>query len=94
LETANARRCTRVADLANFGEMDCGSNRAVAKSIPVPIAPLAAYYRYGGLIAALVGAQQNIRARMEQTLRGESIGHNGRLASVGLSEPMTPSEAL
>ena len=73
-----------LADLANPGEVDCGSNPARAKSIPVPNVPLAAYSRYGELIAALVAAEQNVRTRVERVLRGESTGYNDRLSSVHL----------
>jgi hypothetical protein len=76
-----------LADLANFGEVDCGSNPALANSIPVPNVPLVAYCREGQLVAALVGAEQNVRARVERLLRGESIGHNDGLGSAQLLTP-------
>jgi hypothetical protein len=69
-----------LADLANFGEVDCGSNPALAKCVPVPNVPLVAYYRYGELIAALVGAEQNVRARMERVVRGQLIGYHDGLS--------------
>jgi hypothetical protein len=59
---------------ANFGEVDCDSNPELAKSIPVPNVPLVAYYRDGTLIAALVGADQNVRTQLERVLLGETIG--------------------
>jgi hypothetical protein len=58
-----------LAGLANFGERGCGSNPALAKSIPVPNVPLLVYYRYGGLVTALLGAEQNACDRMERVLR-------------------------
>jgi hypothetical protein len=83
-----------LAGLANPGEVDCGSDPAREKSIPVPNVPLVAYYRYGELIAALVGAEQNVGARMARVFRGESIGYNDQLSSVQLSEPTRESESL
>jgi thioredoxin-like negative regulator of GroEL len=59
----------------DFGEVDCDSNLELAESIPVLNVSLVVYYRDGRLIAALIGAQQNIRARLERVLRGDPIGH-------------------
>jgi thioredoxin-like negative regulator of GroEL len=64
-----------LVDQVNFGEVDCDRDRELAKSIPVLNVPTVAYYRDGGLIVALIGAQQNIRARLERVLRGEPIGY-------------------
>jgi thioredoxin-like negative regulator of GroEL len=64
-----------LADNANFGEVDCDSDSELAKSIPVLGVPMVAYYRDGRLVAALLGSQQNIRARLEGVLRGEPIGY-------------------
>ena len=61
-------------DQASFAEIDCDANVALARSIPVLNVPLIAYYRDGSLIAALIGANQNIHARTERVLRGEAIG--------------------
>jgi hypothetical protein len=83
-----------LADLANFGEVHCGSSAALANSIPVPNVPLVAYYQDGDLVAALFGAEQHVRARMERVLRGESSGYNDGLSSVQLSERTTPPESL
>ena len=66
---------TAFSDQANFGEIDCDANVELSKSIPVCNVPLVAYYRNGKLIAALIGAGQNVRARMERVLRGEEIGY-------------------
>jgi thioredoxin-like negative regulator of GroEL len=60
---------------ANFGEVDCDSNPELAKSIPVQNVPLVAYYRDGKLIAALVGAGQDVGARLRRILLGQAIGH-------------------
>lgn len=59
----------------NFAEVDCDSNAELARTIPVKNVPLVAYYRHGILIAALIGANQNVRARVECLLRGESFGY-------------------
>jgi len=64
-----------LADRVNFGEVDCDRSLDLAKSIPIPNVPLVAYYRNGELVAALIGAEQDVRARMERVLRGESIGY-------------------
>ena len=60
---------------ASFAEIDCDANVELSKSIPVLNVPLVAYYRDGKLVAALIGADQNVRARMERVLRGEKIGY-------------------
>jgi thioredoxin-like negative regulator of GroEL len=60
---------------ANFAEIDCDSNVELSKSIPVLNVPLVAYYRDGKVVAALIGADQNVRARVERVLRGERIGY-------------------
>ena len=60
---------------AAFAEIDCDSNVALSKSIPVLNVPLVACYRDGELVAALFGADQNVRARVERVLRGEKIGY-------------------
>jgi thioredoxin-like negative regulator of GroEL len=64
-----------LGDRANFGEIDVDKELALAKSIPVCNVPLVAYYRDGELVAALIGTAQNVRARLERVLRGESIGY-------------------
>jgi thioredoxin-like negative regulator of GroEL len=61
----------------NFGEIDCDSCPELAKAIPVRNVPLVAYYRAGKLIAELIGAEQNVRVRLERLLRDEPIGHAG-----------------
>ena len=60
---------------AGFAEIDCDANAELSKSIPVLNVPLVAYYRGGKLVAALIGADQNVRARMERVLRGQNIGY-------------------
>src|SRR4051812_21282012 len=62
-----------LADQANFAEIDCDADVEFAKALPVPNVPLVAYYRDGELVAALIGAGQNVRARLERVLRGEKI---------------------
>ena len=63
-----------LGDRANFAEIDIDANVELAGSIPVLNVPLVAYYRDGQLVAALIGAGQNVRARVERVLRGERIG--------------------
>ena len=81
---ANPREKTRrtmleaeaaLGDYANFAEINCDANVDLANAIPVHNVPMIAYYRDGKLMAALIGAGQNVRARMERVLRGEEIGY-------------------
>lgn len=65
-----------LGEQVNFGEADCDRDPELAKSIPVLNVPLVAYYRNGRLIAALIGAQQNVRSRLQRILRGEPIGYD------------------
>ena len=76
-----------LADRVNFGEVDCDRNLDLAKSIPIPNVPLVAYYRNGELVAALIGAEQNVRARIERVLRGESIGYEDGFGPVPQTKP-------
>ncbi|MCX5658396.1 MAG: thioredoxin family protein [Planctomycetota bacterium] len=62
--------------LANFAEMDVDKNGALAKSIRIMNVPVVAYYRDATLVAALIGAGQDVRTRMERLMRGESIGYD------------------
>jgi len=64
-----------LGDKANFAEVDCDKELGLAKSIPVANVPLVAYYRYGELVAALIGTGQDVRARLSRVLRGEPIGY-------------------
>jgi thioredoxin-like negative regulator of GroEL len=64
-----------LGERVNFAEIDCDASVALSKSIPVLNVPLVAYYRDGKLVAALIGADQNVRARVERVLRGEKIGY-------------------
>jgi thioredoxin-like negative regulator of GroEL len=77
-----------LADQVNFGEVDCDADLELAKSIPILNVPTVAYYRNGKLIAALVGAEQDVAARTARALRGEPIGYQDGLDS-GL--PSTPA---
>ena len=64
-----------LGEQASFAEIDCDADAKLAKSIPVLNVPLVAYYRDGRLVAALIGADQNVRARVERVLRGEKVGN-------------------
>jgi thioredoxin-like negative regulator of GroEL len=70
-----------LAEHVNFGEVDCGGEAELAKSIRVLNVPAVAYYLDGILVSLLVGARQNIQGRLERLLRGEHIGHNDGLGS-------------
>jgi thioredoxin-like negative regulator of GroEL len=81
---AVARRQMREAEAslgeqANFGEVDCDASPELARSIRILNVPSVAYYADGKLIAVLVGAKQDVRARLERILRGESIGRDDGL---------------
>jgi len=62
-----------LSDQVNFAEVDCDSESDLARSIPVLNVPCIAYYLDGQLVAALIGANQNIHSRIERLLRGETI---------------------
>jgi thioredoxin-like negative regulator of GroEL len=79
-----------LADQVNFGEVHCESNPELAKSVPILNVPSVAYYRNGTLIAALIGAEQNVRARLERVLRGESIGYKDGLGGPAHLDASTP----
>jgi hypothetical protein len=64
-----------LGDRVNFAEVDIDRDGQLAKSIPVLNVPLVAYYRDGKLVAVLIGADQDVRARAERVLRGEPIGY-------------------
>jgi thioredoxin-like negative regulator of GroEL len=68
-----------LGEQVNFGEVHCDRDTELARSIPVLNVPLVAYYREGKLIAALSGAGQNVRGRLERILRREPIGHRDGL---------------
>ena len=57
----------------NFGEVNTDEFIRV-KSIPIANVPTVAYYKDGQLIAALVGAQQDVTARTQAMLDGKRIG--------------------
>jgi thioredoxin-like negative regulator of GroEL len=63
-----------LGEQVNFGEVDCDLAPELAKSVPVLNVPSVVYYREGKLIAALVGAEQDVRDSLERILRGEPIG--------------------
>jgi thioredoxin-like negative regulator of GroEL len=65
-----------LSDCAGFAEVDVDTSVDLARSIGVANVPLVAYYRDGQLVAALVGADQNVKARTERVLRGDPIGYN------------------
>jgi thioredoxin 1 len=68
-----------LSEQVNFGEVDCDASPELAKSIRLLNIPSVAYYKDGKLIAVLIGARQNVRARLERILRGESIGRDDGL---------------
>ena len=59
----------------NFGEVNCDEFSRV-KSIPILNVPTVAYYKGRQLIAALIGAQQDVTRRTQAMLDGEQIGRN------------------
>jgi hypothetical protein len=59
----------------NFAEVNCDAPVIYLKSVPIGNVPTVAYYREGKLVGALVGADQNVRARLERMLRGEKIDY-------------------
>jgi len=66
------------ADRVAFGYVDCEQDPELAKAIPILNVPTVAYYRNGNLVAAPVGARQNVRLRLDRFLRGVIVGYKGR----------------
>lgn len=62
-------------DQANFAEVDIDAEVELARALPIGNVPTVAYYRDGRLVAALIGADQNVKARVAKLLRGEKIGY-------------------
>jgi thioredoxin 1 len=58
-----------------FGFVDCDTSPELAKAIPILNVPTVAYYRNGKIVAALIGAQQNVLLRLQHLLRGEEVGY-------------------
>jgi thioredoxin-like negative regulator of GroEL len=63
-----------LGEQVNFGEVDCDLSPELAKAIPVVNVPSVAYYLDGKLIAALVGAEQDVLGNLERLLHGEPFG--------------------
>jgi thioredoxin-like negative regulator of GroEL len=82
-----------LADQVNFGEVDCDTNLDLAESIPIQNVPSVVYYRNGELIAVLVGAEQNLHARVGRVLRGESIGYKDGLGPMQFPAPSSPAKS-
>ena len=64
-----------------FAEVDIDREPELARSIPIMNVPAVAYYRDGRLVAALTGADQNVRGRVARVMRGESIGYDDGLSN-------------
>jgi thioredoxin family protein len=47
-----------IGEQANFGEVDCDIELALARSVPIINVPTVAYYRDGELVVALIGSNQ------------------------------------
>ena len=60
-------------DRAAFAEVDVDKEGDLAKAIPVLNVPLVAYYRDGKLVAAKIGAGQDVLGRLQQVWRGEPL---------------------
>ena len=76
---------TAFGDTVNFGEIDCDRSMEIAKSIQLRGVPAVAYYIDGKLQAVLLGAQQNVRARIKRLLSGERIGYKDGQIGLGLN---------
>ena len=63
-----------LGEQVSFGEVDCDLAPDLAKAIPVVNVPSVVYYLEGKLVAALVGAEQDVLGNLEHLLRGEPIG--------------------
>src|SRR3954468_12116531 len=71
-----------LGEKVNFAKVDCDAEVALSRSIPVLNVPLVAYFRDGKLVVALIGANQNVLARLERVLRGEPIGYKDGTSTV------------
>ena len=60
---------------AQFGEVDCDKFPELAKSMQILNIPFVAYFRDGKLVAGLIGAHQNVSARLERVSLGCTIGY-------------------
>jgi len=58
-----------------FAYVDCDKNPELAKAIPILNVPTVAYYSHAKLVAALIGAQQNVRLHLERLLQGEPVAY-------------------
>ena len=63
----------------NFGEVNTDEFTRVPKSISVANVPTVAYFRGGQLVAAMVGAQQDVAARTQAMMDGKRIGRKDGL---------------
>lgn len=72
-------------DAASFAEVDADAQVDLGRSIPIVNVPTVAYFRDGRLVAALIGANQNVKARVCRMLNGEAIGYGD-----GTSDPPSP----
>jgi thioredoxin-like negative regulator of GroEL len=59
----------------NFGEIDCDREHALTRSLNILNVPTVAYFIDGTLVAALIGADQDVRRRLESLLNGGRIGY-------------------
>ena len=57
-----------------FGEIDVDQCVEISRELRISNVPTIAYYRAGLLVAALVGANQNVSERIRHVTRGEPIG--------------------
>lgn len=68
------RAATLLGDLVSVAEVDIDDQPDLAKEIPIVNIPTVTYFQAGKLVAALVGANQNVVARAKRVLAGKSIG--------------------
>jgi thioredoxin 1 len=77
-------------DKVAFGEIDIDVDFELAEELALRDVPTVAYYRNGELIAALVGASQDIEARIIRLLANETIGNDDGTGSKWLTIPPLP----
>jgi len=59
---------------ASFAQVNCDEEHDLARTLGLLNLPTVAYYRSGVLVAALIGAQQDVRARTSALIYEEPLG--------------------
>lgn len=66
---------TRFSGIANFGEVDADNAHEIAVDVHLTNVPAMAYYTDGTLVAAHVGASQDVIAQTEALIAGKTVDY-------------------